>query len=76
MAVDYITDWPIATALSIASASAIVNFIYEEIVIHFLCPVEIVTDRGANLTSKILKQYMAKIKSHHIFTSAVYLRKN
>lgn len=76
MAVYYNTNWPIAKALPIASVSAIVKFIYEEIVMRFLCPIEIVTDRGANFISKILKQYMAKIKSNHIFTSAFYPRTN
>jgi hypothetical protein len=76
MAVDYNTNFPIARALNNASGEEIVKFIYEEIVMRFSCPAEIVTDRGANFMSKILNQYMKKIKSKHIFTSAFHPRTN
>lgn len=76
MAVDYATNWPIARALKSATADEIVKFIYEEIVMKFGCPVEVVSDRGANFLSKILKQYMHKIRSKHMFTSAFHPRTN
>lgn len=76
MAVDYATNWPIARALQSATADEIVKFIYEEIVMKFGCPVEVVSDRGANFLSKILKQYMHKIRSKHMFTSAFHPRTN
>lgn len=76
MAVDYATNWIIAKPLINASGEEIVNFLYEEIVMKFSCPVEICTDRGNNFMSKILKQYMKKIKSKHIFTSAFHPRTN
>ncbi|KAG2190402.1 hypothetical protein INT47_001388, partial [Mucor saturninus] len=76
MAVDYSTNWPIARALKNATADEIVKFLYEEIVMRFSCPVELVSDRGANFMSKILNQYMKKIKSKHIFTSAFHPRTN
>ena len=76
MAVDYSTNWPIARALNSATADEIVKFLYEEIVMKFGCPVELVSDRGANFLSKILKQYMHKIRSKHMFTSAFHPRTN
>jgi transposase InsO family protein len=76
MAVDYATNWPIARALKSATADEIVKFLYEEIVMKFGCPVELVSDRGANFLSKILKQYMLKIRSKHMFTSAFHPRTN
>jgi hypothetical protein len=76
MAVDYNTNWPIARALKDATAPEIVKFLYEEIVMRFGCPVELVSDRGANFMSKILNQYMKKIKAKHIFTSAFHPRTN
>lgn len=74
MAVDYCTNLIIARALKNATADEIVKFLYEEIVMRFSCPVELVSDRGANFMSKILNQYMKKIKSKHIFTSAFHPR--
>jgi hypothetical protein len=76
MAVDYNTNWPIARALPNATADQIVKFIYEEIVMRFSCPAEIVTDRGANFMSKIVNQYIKKIKSNHVLTSAFHPRTN
>jgi hypothetical protein len=68
MAVDYNTNWPIARPLKEATATEIVKFIYEEIVMRFGCPIELVSDRGSNFMSKILNQYMKKIKAKHVFT--------
>ena len=72
VAVDYATNWPIMRALQNATGDEIVKFIYEEIVLKFGNPVEIFTDRGANFMSKVLKQYMNKIRSKHTFTSAYH----
>ncbi|KAG1177838.1 hypothetical protein G6F36_010757 [Rhizopus arrhizus] len=76
MAVDYTTNWPIARALQNATGEEIVKFIYEEIVMRFGCPEEIISDRGANFMSKIVKQYIKKIKTKHNLTSAFHPRSN
>lgn len=76
VAVDYATNWPILRALNNATGEEIVKFIYEEIVLKFGNPVELFTDRGANFLSKVLKQYMNKIRSKHTFTSAYHPRSN
>ncbi|KAG1468527.1 hypothetical protein G6F56_003781 [Rhizopus delemar] len=75
-AVDFSTNWPIARALPEATAEAVADFIYEEIVMRFGCPVEIVTDRGANFTSKLVKHYSERIKTTHKLTSAFHPRTN
>lgn len=46
-AVDSLTSWPVARAVPVASAEATADFIYEEIMMRFGCPVEVVTDRGS-----------------------------
>ena len=75
-AVDYATNWPIARAVPDATAESVADFIYEEIVMRFGCPAEILTDRGANFMSKVVKLYMGRIKTNHKFTSAFHPRKN
>lgn len=75
-AVDFSTNWPIARALPEATAEAVADFIYEEIVMRFGCPVEIVTDRGANFMSKLVKHYSERIKTTHKLTSAFHPRTN
>ncbi|KAG1324500.1 hypothetical protein G6F62_009065 [Rhizopus arrhizus] len=74
--IDYTTNWPIARALNNATAEEIVKFIYEEIVMRFGCPQEILTDRGANFMAKVVKQYIKKIKARHVLTSAFHPRTN
>lgn len=75
-AVDYSTNWPIARAVPEATAEAVADFIYEEIVMRFGCPSEILTDRGANFMSTVIKRYMERIKTNHKFTSAFHPRTN
>ena len=70
VAVDYTTNWPIARTVPTASAEAVEDFIYEEIVMRFGCPKEILTDRGGNFTSNIVKHYLHKL------TSAIHPRTN
>lgn len=76
VAVDYTTNWPIVRALPEATASNIVKFIYEEIVLKFGCPAELITDRGSNFMSKVLQQYTSLIRTKHGFTSAFHPRSN
>lgn len=75
-AVDYTTNWPIAKALPAATKEAVAQFIYEEIVTKFGCPVEILTDRGANFTSGLVEEYLKLIGTKHKLTSAFHPRTN
>lgn len=75
-AVDYSTNWPIARAVPEATAEAVADFIYEEIVMRFGCPEEIVTDRGANFMSTVVKLYLERIHTNHKLTSAFHPRTN
>lgn len=69
-AVDYATNWPIAKAMPVASKEAVALFIYEEIVVKFGCPIEVVTDRAANFCSGLVEEYLKRIGVHHKLTSA------
>ena len=75
-AVDYTTNWPIARAMPNASKEAVAQFIYEEIVLKFGCPSEIITDRGANFTSGLVEEYLKRIGTNHKLTSAFHPRIN
>lgn len=75
-AVDYTTNWPIARAMPVASKEAVADFIYEEIVMKLGCPVELVTDRGANLTSGLVEEYLKRIGVKHKLTSSFHARSN
>ncbi len=74
--VDYATNWPVARAVPVASKEAVADFIYEEIVMNFGVPSEIVTDRGANFTSELVKEYLKRVGTNHKLTSAYHPRTN
>ena len=74
--VDYATNWPIAKAIPVASKEAVADFIYEEIVMRFGVPSEIVTDRGANFASGLVEAYLKRVGANHKLTSAYHPRSN
>ena len=75
-AVDSLTNWPIARSVPYASASAVADFLYEEIVMRFGCPAEIITDRGSAFTSNLIKSYVHRMGANHKLTSAFHPRTN
>jgi len=75
-AIDHATKWPIARALKTASSEEVVKFIYEEIVMRFGCPAEILTDRGPNFLSDVVEDYIKLQRIKHLKTSAYHPRTN
>ena len=51
---DYVTKWVEAKPLPRATEQTVVNFLFEEILVRFGVPREIVTDQGAQFTSKLV----------------------
>ncbi len=75
-AIDHTTKWPIARAIKDATSAAVAQFIYEEILVRFGCPAEILTDRGANFLSDMLEEYLSHQRIKHLKTSAYHPRTN
>jgi transposase InsO family protein len=59
-----------------ATHEIVAKFIYQEIVLNFGCPAEIITDRGSNFTTATLNSYLKLIGVKHILTSAYHPRSN
>lgn len=76
VAVDYATNWPIAVAMPDATADAIADVLFKEIVMRFGVPQEILTDRGPNFRSRLLAAYVKRLGTFHRFTSAFHPRTN
>ncbi|KAJ8651445.1 hypothetical protein O0I10_013004 [Lichtheimia ornata] len=76
VAVDYATNWCCARAVPNATGESINDFIYEELMLPFGCMNEILTDRGTNFSSKVLTNYLGRLKVKHKFTSAFHPRTN
>jgi hypothetical protein len=62
---DYVTKWVEAKALVRATEQSVVNFLFEEIFVRFGVPREIVTDQGAQFTSKLVQDIADKYKIKH-----------
>jgi flagellar biosynthesis GTPase FlhF len=76
VAVDYATSWTIARATPDATAETVANFIYEEIVMNHGVPSELISDRGSQFMSEVLRSYLDKLKTKHRLTSAYHPRTN
>jgi transposase InsO family protein len=76
-AIDHSTNWEIAKAVpKAAEIKAVATFIYEEIVMKFACPDEIITDRGSNFLAGTLKEYLQMQEIKHLKSSAYHPRTN
>jgi hypothetical protein len=62
---DYVTKWVEAKALVRATEQLVVKFLFEEIFVRFGVPREIVTDQGAQFTSKMVKDLASKYQIKH-----------
>ncbi|CAF3028738.1 unnamed protein product [Rotaria sp. Silwood2] len=76
VAIDHTTKWPIVQVAQNAKHEIVAKFVYEEIVLNFGCPTEIITDRGTNFTTTMLNSYFKLIGIKHILTSAYHPRSN
>ncbi|GBC13279.2 DDE-type integrase/transposase/recombinase [Rhizophagus irregularis DAOM 181602=DAOM 197198] len=54
VAIDYLTKWPEAKALSEATAENVATFIYENIICQHGCPSRILSDRGSHFNNKMI----------------------
>lgn len=63
--VDYATNSCVARAMPVASAEKFAVFLYEEIVLNFGNFSELVTDRGANFCSLLIKEYGKHVGVNH-----------
>ncbi|CAF3460611.1 unnamed protein product [Rotaria sp. Silwood1] len=76
IALDHTTKWPIVRVVPNATHEVVAKFVYQEIVLNFGCPTEIITDRGNSFTTAMLNSYFKLTGIKHILTSAYYPRSN
>lgn len=76
VAIEHATKWPIVRPLRTATTQEIATFIYEEIVLKFGCPLEILSDRGPQFMSGMREDYLWLLQTKHLKTSAYHPRTN
>jgi hypothetical protein len=76
VAMDYLTKWPEARAVSEATADATVNFIYEQIICQHGCPQIILSDRGTHFNNQMVKRLTEKFKINHLLSTPYHPQTN
>ena len=76
VAMDYLTKWPEARAVSEATAKAASQFIYEQIICQHGCPQIILSDRGTHFNNTMVKQLMEKFKINHLLSTPYHPQTN
>jgi transposase InsO family protein len=76
VAIDYFTKWPEAKAVPEATASQVVQFIYEEIICRHGCPMKILTDRGTHFNNQMVNELMSKFEIKHLLSTPYHPQTN
>lgn len=75
-AIEETTRWPIAVPVQEATAEVAGKLLYENVVVNFGVPSEIITDRGRNFLARSLQEYLRIVGVKHRKTSAYHPRTN
>src|ERR1044072_1408004 len=76
VAMDYLTKWPEARAVSEATADATAQFLYEQIICQHGCPQIILSDRGTHFNNAIVKALMEKFRINHLLSTPYHPQTN
>ena len=75
-AMDYMTKWPEARALTEATAQKVADFIYEQIICTHGCPQIILTDRGTHFNNILISCLMEKFQIKHLLSTPYHPQTN
>src|ERR1041384_3460121 len=70
VAMDYLTKWPEARAVTNIKATTVAKFIYEDIICRHGTPTILLSDRGTNFMSDIVKELCNNFQIKHHKSSA------
>src|SRR5436305_4805647 len=76
VAMDYLTKWPEARAVSEATADATAQFLYEQIICQHGCPQIILSDRGTHFNNNTVKALTEKFKINHLLLTPYHPQTN
>ena len=76
VAMDYLTKWPEARAVSEATADVTAQFLYEQIICQHGCPQIILSDRGTHFNNNTIKALMEKFQVNHLLSTPYHPQTN
>ena len=59
-AIDYATRWVVAKAVKDMTSTTVVDFLYNDIIMHYGVPIELFTDRGKSFLSEGIQEYYSR----------------
>lgn len=75
-AIDYTTRWVVAKAVKNRDTETVAQFLYEEILLNYGAPREIITDRASVFSAQVLQEYMRLQRIHHKASTPYHPRTN
>jgi hypothetical protein len=75
-AIDYATRWVIAKPVGVVNANVVANFLYDEILVNFGAPFELISDRGSEFLAKSLRAYEKLQGIRHLASSPYHPQTN
>ena len=75
-AMDYLTKWPEARALTEATAEKVAEFIYEQFICQHGCPQIILTDRGTHFNNNLVNRLLEKFQIKHLLSTPYHPQTN
>jgi len=76
VAMDYLTKWPEARAISEATAEKVAEFIYEQIICQHGCPQIILSDRGTHFNNQMIDKLLSKFDVNHLLSTPYHPQTN
>ena len=73
---NYVTKWAEAVATKIDNANTVATFLYENIITHFGCPKELVSDRDIHFINNTIAALTTKYEIKHRKTTPYHPRAN
>ena len=75
-AIDYATRWVVAKAVPNRDAATVAKFIYEDLLINYGAPYEIITDRASAFVCAAMDEYLELQKVKHLASSPYHPQTN
>jgi transposase InsO family protein len=75
-AIDYATRWLIAKPVPGRDERTVLDFLYNDIIINFGCPNEILTDRGSSFLSEAVQSFVNRYQIYHLKTAPYHPQVN
>jgi hypothetical protein len=76
VAMDYMTKWPEAKAVPVATAEETFQFIYEDIICRHGCPAKLLSDRGTHFNNQMVEKLLEKFGIKHVFSTPYHPQTN